>query len=160
MVIGTETGLPVADGVLSGVDFGGRGVGVLLFHGSGHNAAAWTEAASHLVGACHPVALGLRGPGQTRLGSTGPEQYWRDIGSAVTAPPRDRPVSVGRRTGGYAVTAATAGGHVEPAALCLVDGVVLDDRNMSLAGMRTRGPPRRRTVCGPCSATAVRPAAG
>ncbi|RPK71481.1 Alpha/beta hydrolase family protein [Streptomyces sp. ADI97-07] len=40
---------------------------------------------------------------------------------------------VGHSTGGYAVTAATACGLVEPAALCIVDGIVLDDRNASIA---------------------------
>lgn len=132
-MIGTEIELPVVDGVLSGVDFGGHGAGVLLVHGSGHNAAAWTDVASHLVSECHPIALDLRGHGQTRLDSTDPEQYWRDIGSVVTALPWERPVLVGHSTGGYAVTAATADGLVEPAALCIVDGVVLDDRNASLA---------------------------
>jgi pimeloyl-ACP methyl ester carboxylesterase len=132
VVIGTEIELPVVNGVLSGVDFGGRGEGVLLVHGSGHNAAAWTDVASHLVSECHPIALDLRGHGQTRLESTRPEQYWRDIGSVVAALSWDRPVLVGHSTGGYAVTAA-ASGLVEPAALCIVDGVVLDDRNASLA---------------------------
>ncbi|GAA2727869.1 alpha/beta hydrolase [Actinocorallia aurantiaca] len=132
-MIGSEIELPVADGVLSGVDFGGRGVGVLLVHGSGHNAAAWADVASRLAGECHPVALDLRGHGRTRLVSTGPEQYWRDIGSAATALSWDRPVLVGHSTGGYAVTAATASGLVEPAALCVVDGLVLDDRDTSLA---------------------------
>ncbi|MFI9172399.1 alpha/beta fold hydrolase [Streptomyces lincolnensis] len=130
---GTEIELPVVDGVLSGVDFGGHGDGVLLVHGSGHNAAAWMDVASHLVSECHPIALDLRGHGQTRLDSTHPEQYWRDIGSVVTALAWDRPVLVGHSTGGYAVTAATASGLVEPAALCVVDGVVLDDRDASLA---------------------------
>ncbi|MBA0050914.1 alpha/beta hydrolase [Streptomyces sp. AJS327] len=137
---GTEIELPVTDGVLAGVDFGGRGAGVLLVHGSGHNAAAWTDVAARLVGTCHPVALDLRGHGRTRLGSGGPERYWRDIGDAVTALGWDRPVLVGHSTGGYAVTAATAAGLVEPAALCVVDGVVLDDRAASLlehAALRT-----------------------
>ncbi|WP_030543294.1 alpha/beta fold hydrolase [Streptomyces albus] len=137
---GTEIELPVEDGALSGVDFGGHGAGVLLVHGSGHNAAAWMDVASHLVSECHPVALDLRGHGQSRLNSAGPEQYWRDIGSVVTALDWDRPVLVGHSTGGYAVTAAAASGLVEPAALCVVDGVVLDDRNASLAehaGVRT-----------------------
>lgn len=133
MVTGTEIELPVVDGVLSGVDFGGHGEGVLLVHGSGHNAAAWTDVASHLVSECHPIALDLRGHGQTRLDSTHPEEYWRDIGGVVTALGWDRPVLVGHSTGGYAVTAATASGLVDPAALCIVDGVVLDDRNASLA---------------------------
>ncbi|MFF9691146.1 alpha/beta fold hydrolase [Streptomyces sp. NPDC014623] len=139
---GTEIELPVVDGVLSGMDFGGHGEGVLLVHGSGHNAAAWMDVASHLVSECHPIALDLRGHGQTRLGSTNPEQYWRDIGSVVTALAWDRPVLVGHSTGGYAVTAATASGLVEPAALCIVDGVVLDDRNASIAehaDVRTTG---------------------
>ncbi|MFE6991303.1 alpha/beta fold hydrolase, partial [Streptomyces pharetrae] len=130
---GTEIELPVVDGVLAGVDFGGHGEGVLLVHGSGHNAAAWTDVASHLVSECHPIALDLRGHGRTRLGSTSPEQYWRDIGSVVTALAWDRPVLVGHSTGGYAVTAAAASGLVEPAALCIVDGLVLDDRDASLA---------------------------
>ncbi|MEU5288630.1 alpha/beta hydrolase [Streptomyces sp. NPDC020755] len=132
-MIGTEIELPVVDGVLSGVDFGGPGEGVLLVHGSGQNAAAWADVASRLVTACHPVAIDLRGHGQTLLDSTGPEQYWRDLGGVVTALGWDHPVLVGHSTGGYAVTAAAASGLVEPAALCIVDGVVLDDRNASLA---------------------------
>ncbi|NJQ01766.1 alpha/beta hydrolase [Streptomyces zingiberis] len=130
---GTEIELPVADGVLSGIDFGGRGAGVLLVHGSGHNAAAWTDVASHLVGSCHPVAVDLRGHGRSRPVSTDAEQYWRDVGAVVTALSWDRPVLVGHSTGGYAVTAAAAAGLVEPAALCVVDGAVLDDRDTSLA---------------------------
>ncbi|MFG2195653.1 alpha/beta fold hydrolase [Streptomyces sp. NPDC048639] len=132
-MIGTEIELPVADGVLSGVDFGGHGEGVLLVHGSGHNAAAWADVASYLVSDCHPIALDLRGHGQTRLDSTDPEQYWRDIGDVATALSWNRPVLVGHSTGGYAVTAVAAAGSVEPAALCVVDGVVLDDRDTSLA---------------------------
>lgn len=133
MVIGTEIELPVVDGVLSGIDFGGHGEGVLLVHGSGHNAAAWADVASHLVGECHPIALDLRGHGQSRPVSTDAEQYWRDIGSSIAALSWDRPVLVGHSTGGYAVTAAAAAGLVEPAALCLVDGLVLDDRHASIA---------------------------
>jgi len=113
VVIGSEIEFPVADGVPSGVDFGGRGVGVLLVHGSGHNAAAWADVASRLMGECAPVALDPRGHGRTRLVSTGPEQYRRDIGGAVTVLSWDRPVLVGHSTGGYAVTAATASGLVD-----------------------------------------------
>ena len=113
-MIGIEIEFPVADGVLSGVDFGGHGEGVLLVHGSGHTSAARRDVASHLAGHCHPVALDLRGHGQTELSSSGPEQYWRDIGSVVTALPWDRPVLAGHSTGGYAVTAAAASGLVEP----------------------------------------------
>jgi hypothetical protein len=43
--------LPVDGGVLSGLDFGGRGsTGVLLVYGSSHNAAAWADVASMLAG--------------------------------------------------------------------------------------------------------------
>lgn len=131
MVNGTEVEFPVGDGVLSGLDFGGQGEGVLLVHGSGHNAAAWTDVASRLVAHCHPVAVDLRGHGQTAIDSSGPEQYWRDLSSVVAALSWDRPVLVGHSTGGYAVTAATASGLVKPAILCVVDGVVLDDRATS-----------------------------
>jgi pimeloyl-ACP methyl ester carboxylesterase len=120
--------LPVAGGVLSGVDFGGQGTDVLLVHGSGQNALAWTDVASHLVSHCHVVALDLRGHGQSKLASRTPEQYWRDLGDVVTVLGWERPVLVGHSTGGYAVTAAVAGGLVDAAALCIVDGVVLDDR--------------------------------
>lgn len=132
---GTEIELPVADGSVSGLDFGGRGTGVLLVHGTGHNAAAWTDVASYLVADCRPVAVDLRGHGRNRLDSSGPEQYWRDIGGVLTALSWDRAVLVGHSTGGYAVTAAVASGLVEAAALCVVDGVVLDDREVSLAAL-------------------------
>ncbi|MET7640273.1 alpha/beta hydrolase [Streptomyces sp. NPDC005438] len=130
---GTPIELPVRDGTLAALDFGGHGPGLLLVHGSGHNAAAWTDVAARLVDHCHPVALDLRGHGQTPVTSTDPERYWRDIGEAVTALSWERPVLVGHSTGGYAVTAAVADGLVDPAALCVVDGVVLDDRDTALA---------------------------
>ncbi|MGW0607957.1 alpha/beta fold hydrolase [Streptomyces sp. NPDC002640] len=150
MVIGTEIELPVVDGVLAGVDFGGQGEGVLLVHGTGHNAAAWADVASRLVSECRPIAIDLRGHGQTRLGSSGPEQYWRDIAGVVASLGWDRPVLVGHSTGGYAVTAAAASGLVEPAALCVVDGMVLDDRTASLsehaAARTTEATDRLRTM--------------
>lgn len=136
----TEIALPLADGTLTGLDFGGRGRGVLLVHGSGHNAAAWTDVAAHLTRDCHPVALDLRGHGQSRAASCEPEQYWRDIEAAVAGLSWERPVLAGHSTGGYAVTAAAAAGLVTPSAVCVVDGVVLDDRSASLAAhaaMRT-----------------------
>ena len=51
-----------------------------------------------------------------------------------------RPLLVGHSTGGYAVTAATAAGIVEPSGICIVDGLVLDDRqtaSRTLAQFRT-----------------------
>lgn len=74
------------------------------------------------------MALDLRGHGQSKLASRTPEQYWRDLGDVVTALGWEQPVLVGHSTGGYAVTAAVADGLVDPAALCVIDGVVLDDR--------------------------------
>jgi pimeloyl-ACP methyl ester carboxylesterase len=132
-MVGTDIELPVQDGALAGVDFGGQGPGVLLVHGSGHNAAAWAEVAAGLVAHCHAVAVDLRGHGQTTLDSTGPEQYWRDLGEVVAWLGWVRPVLVGHSTGGYAVTAVTAAGLVDPAAVCVVDGGVLDDRTTAVA---------------------------
>jgi pimeloyl-ACP methyl ester carboxylesterase len=118
----------VPDGVLSGLDFGGTGLGVLLVHGSGHNAEAWTDVAARLADDCHAVAVDLRGHGQSTPASSAPEQYWRDLAAVVAWLDWDRLVLVGHSTGGYAVTAVTAAGLVQPAALGVVDGVVLDDR--------------------------------
>ncbi|GAA4069785.1 alpha/beta hydrolase [Actinomadura miaoliensis] len=133
-MLGRHVELPVADGVLSGVDFGGRGTGVLLVHGSGHNAAAWADVAPRLVDHCHPVALDLRGHGHSEPTSSTPEQYWRDLGDVVAALGWDRPLLVGHSTGGYAVTAAAAAGLVDPSAVCVVDGMVLDDRDTAARG--------------------------
>lgn len=124
----------VSGGLLSGIDFGGTGTGVLLVHGSGHNCAAWSEVAAQLVPHCRAVAFDLRGHGYTKADSRTAEQYWRDLGDVVAALGWDRPILVGHSTGGYAVTAATAAGVVEPAALCVVDGLVLDDRATAVRG--------------------------
>ncbi|CAL9394315.1 2-succinyl-6-hydroxy-2,4-cyclohexadiene-1-carboxylate synthase [Streptomyces sp. enrichment culture] len=128
-----EIALPLGGGedTLAGIDFGGAGEGpeVLLVHGSGHNAAAWTDVAAHLLPYCgRLVAVDLRGHGRTTLDSTRADQYWRDLGDAVAALGWRRPVLVGHSLGGYAVTAVTAAGLIEPAAVCTVDGLVLDDR--------------------------------
>lgn len=136
----TQITLDVEDGTLAALDFGGSGVPVLLVHGSGHNAAAWGDVATRLLPHCHPVAIDLRGHGQTPLDSADAEHYWRDLGGVVRSLGWRRPVLVGHSTGGYAVTVATAAGLVDAAALCVVDGVVLDDRETaaaSHAGWRT-----------------------
>jgi pimeloyl-ACP methyl ester carboxylesterase len=135
-VMPTSIEVHVPDGVLSGLDFGGSGVGVLLVHGTGHNAEAWTDVAARLAGDCHAVAVDLRGHGHSSPASTAPEQYWRDLAAVVAYLGWDRPVLVGHSTGGYAVTAVTAAGLVRPAALCVVDGVVLDDRATAVRGQQ------------------------
>ncbi|WP_272267422.1 alpha/beta fold hydrolase [Rhodococcus sp. Rp3] len=134
--------VPVDDGVLSGLVFDGRGPDVLLVHGSGHNAAVWTDVAAHLVAHCHPVAVDLRGHGQSALTSSTAEQYWRDLGAVIEALGWDRPVLVGHSTGGYAVTATVAAGLVDAAALCVVDGMVLDDRAAAVAAQAQWQNPR------------------
>lgn len=120
--------IPVDGGVLAGLDSGGRGPTVLLVHGSGHNAAAWIDVATRLTEHCHVVAMDLRGHGYSTPTSSTPEQYWRDLGTIVHALGWDTPVLVGHSTGGYAVTAVVAAGLVDAKALCVVDGMVLDDR--------------------------------
>ncbi|WP_017612391.1 alpha/beta fold hydrolase [Nocardiopsis salina] len=134
-----EIELPIADGTLTALDFGGPAPGpgsgppVLLVHGSGHNAAAWTDVATHLTERCRAVAVDLRGHGRSPLESDRAEQYWRDLAAATRALGWDNPLLVGHSMGGYAVTAVTAAGLVDPAAVCIVDGLVLDDRETAVA---------------------------
>lgn len=131
-----EISLPVNDGFLSALDFGGTGHPVLLVHGSGHNAAAWTDVAFHLTDHCRVVAVDLRGHGQTRIDSSNAEQYWHDLSDAVQALGWEEPVLVGHSMGGYAVTAVTASGRLRPRAVCVVDGLILNDRETAMAEQR------------------------
>lgn len=138
-VDGREIEIPVDGGALAGLDYGGapEGAPVLFVHGSGHNAAAWADVAERLAARCRMIAVDLRGHGQTPLdsatptaaaGQTASEWYWRDLAAAVRWLGWERPVLVGHSTGGYAVTAVAAEGLVTPAAICVIDGFVLDDR--------------------------------
>lgn len=131
-----EISLPVNGGSLTALDFGGTGHPVLLVHGSGHNAAAWTDVAFHLTDYCRVVAVDLRGHGQTRIDSSNAEQYWHDLAGATQSLGWEKPVLVGHSLGGYAVTAVTASGQIRPHAVCVVDGLVLDDRETAVAKQR------------------------
>jgi virginiamycin B lyase len=82
-MIGTRIRLPVGDGDLAGVDFGGRGTPVLLVHGGGQNALSWTDVSAQLIPHGHPVAVDLRGHRQSPLDSSHPEQYWRVFDGVV-----------------------------------------------------------------------------
>jgi len=124
-----EISLCVNDGFLAALDFGGTGHPVLLVHGSGHNAASWTDVATHLTNHCRVVAVDLRGHGQTRVDSHNAEQYWQDLADVVHTLGWENPVLVGHSLGGYAVTAVAASGLVRPAAVCVVDGLVLNTRD-------------------------------
>lgn len=140
-----EIELPTGDGALAALDFGGpepgtdpdagpvSGPPLLLVHGSGHNAVAWTDVAAHLTAHRRVVAVDLRGHGRSPLESDQAEQYWRDLAAAARALGWETPVLVGHSMGGYAVTAVTAAGLVEPAAVCIVDGLVLDERGTAVA---------------------------
>jgi len=130
----------VDGGRLAALDHGGTGRPVLLVHGSGHNAASWTSVVAGLRHDHRVIALDLRGHGHSDAGSTDAEQYWRDLAVVVAALGWERPLLVGHSTGGYAVTAVAAAGAVAPAGICVVDGLVLDDRPTAaraLAGFRT-----------------------
>lgn len=128
-----EIVLHTDDGTIAALDFGGSGRPVLLVHGSGHNAAAWTYVAPYLTERCRVVAVDLRGHGRTASESHHAEQYWRDLAAVSHALGWERPVLVGHSMGGYAVTAVTAAGLIDPAAVCVVDGLVLDDREKAVA---------------------------
>jgi pimeloyl-ACP methyl ester carboxylesterase len=106
---------------------------VLLVHGTGQNAAAWDDVAPLLTDRAHPVAVDLRGHGQSSGRSEDAEQYWRDLRLVTASLGWARPLLVGHSTGGYAVTAAAASRGVDPIAVCVVDGFVLDDRETSAA---------------------------
>lgn len=121
----------VEDGALAGLDFGGSGTTILLVHGSGHNARAWSDVAVQLTPHCRVIAIDMRGHGQTCLQSSSPEQYWRDLGQVCEA--SGASVLIGHSSGGYASCAATAAGLIDPLALCVVDGVVLEDRATAVA---------------------------
>ncbi|RKS08514.1 pimeloyl-ACP methyl ester carboxylesterase [Nocardiopsis sp. Huas11] len=118
---------------LAGLDFGGAGTPVLLVHGSGHNAAAWADVATHLTDHCRVVAVDLRGHGRTAVDSQNAEQYWRDLADAARALGWENPVLVGHSLGGYAVAAVAAAGLLRPAAVCVVDGLVLNTREKAVA---------------------------
>lgn len=128
-----DIGLDLGREAPAGLDFGGAGTPVLLVHGSGHNAAAWTDVAAHLTDRCRVVAVDLRGHGRTAADSRNAEQYWRDLAGAARALGWDAPVLVGHSLGGYAVTAVAAAGLLRPAAVCVVDGLVLNTREAAVA---------------------------
>jgi len=135
-----DISVEVDGGSLAAIDHGGTGRPVLLVHGSGHNAAAWADVVAGLLTDHRVVAVDLRGHGRSSAESRNAEQYWRDLAVVIAELGWDRPLLVGHSTGGYAVTAVTAAGLVDPAAVCVVDGLVLDDRPTAartLAGFRT-----------------------
>ncbi|MGW9351473.1 alpha/beta fold hydrolase [Nocardiopsis flavescens] len=133
MRIPAEITLDLGGQALAGLDFGGSGTPVLLVHGSGHNAAAWADVAARLTDHCRVVAVDLRGHGRTTADSRSAEQYWRDLAGAARALGWENPVLVGHSLGGYAVTAVAAAGLVRPAAVCVVDGLVLNSREEAVA---------------------------
>ena len=136
----TEILIEVDGGALAALDHGGTGQPVLLVHGSGHNAAAWGGVVAGLLPDHRVVAVDLRGHGHSTAASHSAEQYWRDLAVVIAALGWERPLLVGHSTGGYAVTAVTAAGLIDPAGVCVLDGLVLDDRPTTvrtLAGFRT-----------------------
>lgn len=119
--------LNTENGLFAARDYGGRGRDLLLVHGTGHNLEVWTPLVENLAGAFRLTAFDLRGHGFTEVDSRDAEQYWRDIGTVISALGLESPLLVGHSTGAYAVTAYAADGG-ECAGLALLDGFVLDDR--------------------------------
>jgi pimeloyl-ACP methyl ester carboxylesterase len=81
---------------------------------------------------------------QTEIDSAEPERYWPGLRAVVRFLEWVRPVLVGRSTDGYAATAA---GLIEPADVCVVDGVVVDHRATAAAAnarWRTQEAARQR----------------
>ncbi|MBN1172649.1 MAG: alpha/beta hydrolase [Micromonosporaceae bacterium] len=147
--MGTEIEFPGCGG-LTGIDYGGSGPNVLLVHGLGQNAAVWNDVAQRLSTRARTVAVDLRGHGKSRLNSADAapgaassrsEHHWRDLADVIFALEWQRPILVGHASGGFAVAAVTAAELITPAAICAVDGFVLDGPAMAQAAVAARQDP-------------------
>ncbi len=79
-------------GRFAAIDFGGRGPDVLLIHQVTANAQTWAPLASHLTAFCHPVAVDLRGHGQTEAAVDGSFDIAADLAHVAEALGMHRPL--------------------------------------------------------------------
>ncbi len=98
---------------------------VLLQHGGGQTRHAW-QGAGEALGAAgyHAVAFDARGHGDSAWaddGKYGPDIMVQDLTRLIAAVGRRRPVLVGASMGGVTSLVAVGEGHVDAAALVLVD---------------------------------------
>ena len=131
-----STGFPVpspmhnwtgADGIRLAGDSWGEPDGqlVLLQHGGGQTRHAW-QGAGEALGAAgyHAVAFDARGHGDSAWaddGQYGPDIMVEDLTRLIAAVGGRRPVLVGASMGGVTSLVAVGEGHVDAAALVLVD---------------------------------------
>lgn len=79
-------------GRFAAIDFGGEGPDVLLIHQVTANAQTWAPLAPHLTAFCHPVAVDLRGHGQTEAALEGAFDIVADLVHVAEALGMRRPL--------------------------------------------------------------------
>lgn len=124
----TRLSLPVDDGLLSVLDFGGEGTEVLFVHTPGYCASSWLQVAAELAGRCRSYALDLPGHGFSSAPARNAQQVWQAVASTIEGLGLRRPVLVGLDQGALYTTAVA---HERPE---LVGALV----NLSGASLHTQ----------------------
>ncbi len=124
----TQLSLPVDDGLLNVLDFGGDGPQVLFVHTPGYCASSWLSVAAELGGVCHSYALDLPGHGGSTTSARDAQHVWRTVAAAIEGLGLTRPVLVGLDHGAFYTTAIA---HERPdlvGALVSLSGASLHSR--------------------------------
>lgn len=118
-------------GTFAAIDFGGPrdGVGVLLVHEAFCNAASFLHLGARMARYCRPIAVDLRGHGQTRLPLTPGWNHVDDVVAICDALGLDAPVLLGTGAHGWVVTQAVTSGRIWASALVIVDGMLALDQD-------------------------------
>ena len=126
--------LKASDGLRIAADAWGdpRNPLVLLLHGGGQTRHAWRGTGKQLASAgYHAVAIDARGHGDSDWSPDGnydQDLFVRDLACIVAALGARRPVLMGASLGGNTCLMAAGDGHVDTAALILVDVVPQTER--------------------------------
>lgn len=116
----TDVMLATNVGQFAAVDFGGQGQDVLLLHNTATNLEALRPLGEQLSGRCHPVAIDIRGHGQTRLALQEQRQSWEDLGPICAALGMTEPVIAAEGTMAWMATSAVLQGIISVRALVLL----------------------------------------
>jgi len=118
--------VPLADGPVHYLDFGGSGPDIVLVHGLGGSHANWLAVAQDLTEHGHVVALDLAGHGRTRSSGRGASigANRRLLGRFLDEVAHGRAVLVGNSMGGYLALAEAAAEPAKVSSLVLVGPAV------------------------------------